>query len=967
MTDASVGSIVRARNREWVVVPSDDEQLVMLRPLTGGEKEICGIFRPFITQGIDPVEPATFPYPDPAQAQDAASVVLFWNAARLTLRDGAAPFRSLGKVSLRPRSYQFVPLLMALRLDPIRLLIADDVGVGKTIEALLIVRELLDRGEIKRLCVVCPPYLCDQWQQEMSEKFQIDAKVIRSGTINQLQRDLPYGESIFRYYPYIVVSIDFVKLDKNKHAFLSFCPECVIIDEAHGAARPAGASKEQQKRYDLLQDLATRTMKRGGGDMLRHLILLTATPHSGHEESFKSLLGLLKPVFETINLADTASDDRIALAQHYVQRRRVDIATWPGDTTPFPERISDEAVYSLSPEYSKLFSDIHRFSREMIKTGETLSGWSRRIRYWTVLALLRCVMSSPAAAEATLKQSAGGVFVEEETEDLTDELYSPFIYESSDDEVIDAQPGHIIEQGEKTLAETDRSKFPSFVRAALKLSGPQKDTKLAACIELTRKMITEGHSPIIWCRYIATAHYVAEHLQKAIGKEFSSLRIIAITGEMADEERRSQVDEFSEYTRRVLVATDCLSEGINLQKQFNAVIHYDLPWNPNRLEQREGRVDRFGQEAEKVRAVLLYGKDNLIDIAVLEVLLRKAKEIRRTLGVTLPVPMDSETVMQAVLQRLFFADNAGKQMTLIDFLTGEEELSEDEKVVSSVHKKWDRAAEQEKLNRTRFAQRAVKPEEIMEELVRTDKVLGDPHAVRIFIQNALQRLGIPFTDKGNNTFDIGSLSRLPEPVRKELPDIKQDVLRVTFISPGPEAALYLGRNHPAVAALAGYLFEEAVVGDPDAVASRCGVIRTKSVSERTILLLLRVRYTIKAAQAESFLAEEVLVRGFTGSHLTGITWMAEDAGRTLLADATPSANVSDGERKEVLSGVFSMLPGIEQDLLTFMQSHGEELKTAHKRVRKTASLGVKGLSVVSHPPPDPLGIVILLPDIGGKR
>src|SRR5208283_947544 len=113
---------------------------------------------------------------------------LLWQAARLNLREGATPLRSLGRVSIRPRTYQFVPLLMALRLDTVRLLIADDVGVGKTIEALLVAREMLDRGEIKRLCVLCPPYLCEQWQKELNEKFNREAVVIRAGTVGQLDR-----------------------------------------------------------------------------------------------------------------------------------------------------------------------------------------------------------------------------------------------------------------------------------------------------------------------------------------------------------------------------------------------------------------------------------------------------------------------------------------------------------------------------------------------------------------------------------------------------------------------------------------------------------------------------------------------------------------------------------------------------------------------------------------------------------
>jgi len=166
MDESGIGSIVKCRNREWVIVPSQDEHITLLRPLTGSEKELCGIFNPLREKGLDIIEPATFPLPNPEHSGDAIGVGLLWNAARLSLRDGAAPFRSLGRVSVRPRPYQFVPLLMALRIQPVRLLIADDVGIGKTIESLLIAREMLDRGEISRLCVICPPYLCDQWQKE---------------------------------------------------------------------------------------------------------------------------------------------------------------------------------------------------------------------------------------------------------------------------------------------------------------------------------------------------------------------------------------------------------------------------------------------------------------------------------------------------------------------------------------------------------------------------------------------------------------------------------------------------------------------------------------------------------------------------------------------------------------------------------------------------------------------------------
>src|SRR5262249_9110464 len=150
--------------------------------------------------------------------------------------------------------------------------IADDVGVGKTIEALLIARELLDRGEIRRVCVLCPPYLCDQWQQELAQKMNLDAVVIRSGTVGQLERRKATPDSIYQHYPIQVASIDFLKSDRNRHQFLLHCPEFVIVDEAHGAAAN-DRSVSQQQRHQLVRAIADVPS--------RHVMLLTATPHSG--------------------------------------------------------------------------------------------------------------------------------------------------------------------------------------------------------------------------------------------------------------------------------------------------------------------------------------------------------------------------------------------------------------------------------------------------------------------------------------------------------------------------------------------------------------------------------------------------------------------------------------------------------------------------------------------------------------
>ncbi len=159
MPTHSPGTLIRARGREWIVLGGSDAETLHVRPLSGSEDDQTWIH---LALEAEPVTEATFPPPNPAQRAGHEGALLLRDALLLSLRRGAGPFRGFGQIAVEPRAYQLVPLLMALKLDPIRLLIADDVGVGKTIEAALIAREMLDRGEIDRLTVLCPPHLVDQ-------------------------------------------------------------------------------------------------------------------------------------------------------------------------------------------------------------------------------------------------------------------------------------------------------------------------------------------------------------------------------------------------------------------------------------------------------------------------------------------------------------------------------------------------------------------------------------------------------------------------------------------------------------------------------------------------------------------------------------------------------------------------------------------------------------------------------------
>ena len=224
------GDLVRARGREWVALPSPREGILALRPLSGSENDTV-ILDPSLE--LDAVRPARFDLPSDAAPTVQAKAALLADAMRLTLRRGAGPFRSAAQLAFEPRAYQLVPLLMALRLQTARLLIADDVGIGKTIEAGLILRELMDRGEVDSFSVLCPPHLVEQWVGELKSRFGIDAAAVTAGAAARLERGLPLAQTLFDAYPYTVVSLDYIKADKRRDGFARTCPDFVMVDEAH--------------------------------------------------------------------------------------------------------------------------------------------------------------------------------------------------------------------------------------------------------------------------------------------------------------------------------------------------------------------------------------------------------------------------------------------------------------------------------------------------------------------------------------------------------------------------------------------------------------------------------------------------------------------------------------------------------------------------------------------------------------
>lgn len=925
----AVGSLVRARRREWVVLPESSETLLHLKPLGATDLETTAIL-----PGLETVEPATFSLPSPERLGDERAARLLRDAVRLGFRASAGPFRALGSIGVEPRPYQLVPLLMALRLHPVRLLIGDDVGIGKTVEAGLIAKELMARGEVERLCVLCPPHLSEQWQAELESKFHLEAVVVVPSTVARLERQCPPGTAIFEHFPVTIVSTDYIKSEKRRDDFLRTCPDLVIVDEAHTCTQGSAAS---QLRYQLMQRLAKSAT--------RNLVLVTATPHSGNEQAFRSLLSLLDPTFE--HLPDELGGDinrphRERLAAQFVQRRRADIEKFLNEDTPFPKRVEKEITYTLHPEYRAFFDKALRYAREQV-ADTTGTRFQQRIRWWSALALLRSISSSPAAAAATLRARAQSASAESEGE--ADELGRRSVLdlaESESGDAFDVAPGADAESADSP----NRRKLLALATEAEALKGT-KDRKLLGLIDTVKALLEGGDHPIVFCKYIPTAEYVAEE----INKKLKGVEVACVTGQLPHEEREARVADLATHEKRVLVCTDCLSEGINLQESFNAVLHADLAWTPTRHEQREGRVDRFNQKSPTVRVVTYYGEDNPIDGIVLNILLAKHKRIRNSLGISVPVPVDSDKVLEAVFESLVLKGiQSTSQLGLFD--------DADLPGTKALHTEWDQDADREKKSRTLFAQNSIKVNEVAPELEEVRRVLGSPLDLERFVREALHRYGARLENKPVFTVD---LRETPRALRDALGYEKP--FKATFALPAPNNTVALARTHPFVEALSSFVADSALAQSDDAIAARCAVTATNAVKELTTLLILRFRFQI-AGQKSEMLAEDTATVGFRGL-ASDPQWLASTEAEALLS-AAPSGNIAPDVAQMDLEDALDELPMLYPALERLAKDRAEIVLESHRRVRKALDGSHAAREIRVQGTPDILGLYLLTPYQGGN-
>ena len=920
----SPGDLVRARGREWIVLPSPGEGLLKVRPLSGTDTD-AQLLAPSLE--ASPIVPASFGAPTADRLDSQEGAQLLADALRLSLRRGAGPFRSAAHLGVEPRAYQLVPLMMALKLPVARLLIADDVGVGKTIEAGLILREWLDRGTVDSFTVLCPPHLVDQWVSELSEKFDVDAVAVTSARARSLERGLPTSQSLFEAYPFTVVSLDYIKADSRRDDFARACPPLVIVDEAHACV---GGERGKHQRYELLQRLAE--------DTVRHMLFLTATPHSGDVAAYDRLLGLVHPdLAGGPEHGDANARERYArrLVQHFVQRRRPDIQdTWE-EKRAFARHETREAPFILTGEFAAFQEDVLDYCLAVTEcAGDNRQ--TQRLAFWGTLALMRCVGSSPAAAISALTNRLGGIAEETTIEPVVFDAEDGLLDES------DIEPATALEDREELVA------LQRLIASAHALDAKREaDPKVSMLLGELKTLLKKGARPVIFCRFIATATMLGEVLRKAWPKA----EIAVVTGTLTPDERRERVDALEPHDNRILVATDCLSEGINLQSLFDAVIHYDLSWNPTRHQQREGRVDRFGQQAEVVRSIMMYGENSAIDGAVLDVIIRKADKIREATGVSVPMPEDQESVTAALMQAVLLRKGGARMQMAFDFGASAERFET----------KWRDTAEGAKASRARYAQGALKPDEVVPEWRKMRALNGGPEEVSRFTDRALRRVRAPLEKSGDQR--LVHLDSLPDVMRERLAGRGlTGTRRIAFVDDPAPGVTHVGRVHPVVATLAETLAEGAL--DPVSAdgnpLGRAGVWRTKAVSQMTTLLLLRLRFQLVTSGRTNrmLLAEEAIGIAFQGLAQDAVLDGAE---ALQLLEAEASSNIDAGARTRQIENALGRLGGYRSAIDQLAAARAATLSNDHLRLTEAAGGGAT-VKVTPVLPADTIGLYVLLPE-----
>lgn len=610
------GQLVEVRRRQWIV--SDIEagsvsaglpkrHIARLASIDedalGEEIEVLWELEP----GAHVIERAGLPrmtgLDDPTTLQAFLDAVT-WGAATNADRGYLqAPFRS--GVSIE--DYQLDPLVRAIDMARTNLLIADDVGLGKTIEAGLVIQEMLLRHRARTVLVLCPASLQEKWRIEMQEKFGLEFRIVDTEYVKRLRREQGLHANPWTSFPRLIASMDWAKQGEGLRLLRDTLPphvthprkfDLLIIDEAHNIAPTVGRYAVESQRTRLVRLAAPH---------FQHKLFLTATPHDGYTESFTALLELLDDQRFARNVLP--SDPQ--LARVMVRRLKSDLVDANGKRI-YPER----RLEALPVEYSEEERDARRQLEEYIKSRESGSDRGRAVEHFVHQLLRKRLSSSPAAFAATLERHIstieGRTAGDRNKIKFDDRILRRAIAKTeedyADDTERDAAEAEAIEQAGKHVRPPtdDERRMLNQLRSWGQQAAHRTDAKASAILSWLDDHLKEGGSwtnerVILFTEYRATQQWMHEILTS---HGFGGERLALIYGGMDPKEREAVKAAFqaspSESPVRVLLATDAASEGIDLQNHCHLMIHLEIPYNPNVMEQRNGRIDRHGQRANEV-------------------------------------------------------------------------------------------------------------------------------------------------------------------------------------------------------------------------------------------------------------------------------------------------------------------------------------------------------------------------------
>jgi superfamily II DNA or RNA helicase len=524
---------------------------------------------------------------------EAAEFKLVAEAQRIKLAGIYDPMLAVATSDVQPLPHQIRAVYgELLPRTPLRFLLADDPGAGKTIMAGLFIKELILREDVQRCMIVAPGGLVEQWQDELFFKFGLAFEILTGQMI-----EAGVNHNIFEQHNLLIVRMDqLARREDLKHLLRDAPWDLVVVDEAHRmGAHYFGAKLEKTKRFQLGELL---------GDVARHLLLMTATPHAGKEEDFQLFLSLLdKDRFAGKNKSSVDTTD--------VMRRMIkeDLLTFEGRKL-FPERIAETVPYELTALENDLYEQVTDYVRHGMNRAAKLDGKRRNSVGFALTVLQRRLASSPEAIlrslvrradrlEMTKKGIQNGTYRDDtyavDVAAIDEDDYSAAELEEFEEDVMDsATAAATVAELEAEIAEL--RDLASMARRVRERGDDKKWSELSLILQDNVIPVDSNGKPrklIIFTEHRDTLDYLSQRIKGLVGRPEA---VVAIHGGVNRMNRRAITEEFTKNPDcQIMLATDAAGEGLNLQAA-HLMVNYDLPWNPNRIEQRFGRIHRIGQE-----------------------------------------------------------------------------------------------------------------------------------------------------------------------------------------------------------------------------------------------------------------------------------------------------------------------------------------------------------------------------------